>query len=149
MKSIFDQKTRDEVIHRIDSLTEKSKPLWGKMTVAQMVRHCSICEDYYYGKIKVNRSFLGRIFGKMAINGILKDENSTLRRNAPTSTAFKVTEGINNLEAEKDNWKVLIERYDTFGNENLTHWFFGKMTRTQLGQFIYKHSDHHLKQFGM
>lgn len=149
MKSIFDKKTRDEVINRINSLTANSKPLWGKMTVAQMVRHCSLCEEYYYGNIKVSRSFLGRIFGKVAINGILKDENSTFKRNAPTSPSFKVTEDINDLEAEKGKWKVLIERYSTFGNENFTHWFFGTMTKPQLGQFIYKHCDHHLKQFGM
>jgi hypothetical protein len=149
MKSIFDKKTRDEVINRITSLTANSQPLWGKMTVTQMVRHCSLCEEYYYGTIKVNRSFLGRIFGKVAISGILKDENSSFKKNAPTSPSFKVTEEINNLEVEKDKWKVLIERYGTFGNENFNHWFFGKMTKSQLGQFIYKHCDHHLKQFGI
>ena len=149
MKSIFDKKTRDEVINRINSLTANSKPLWGKMTVAQMVRHCSLCEEYYYGNIKVNRTFIGRIFGKMAISSILKDENSTFRKNSQTPLALKVTDDIYNLEAEKDKWKISIESYGSFGNENFTHWFFGKMTKTQLGQFIYKHCDHHLKQFAV
>ncbi|HSH66794.1 MAG TPA: DUF1569 domain-containing protein [Bacteroidia bacterium] len=149
MKSIFDRETRDEVINRIQSLNANSKPHWGKMTVAQMIKHCALCEEYYYGNIPVNRSFLGRIIGKMAIKSILKDENASLRKNAPTPLPFKVTENVNNLEVEKNKWVALIERYGTFNKDHFTHWFFGKMSRVQLGQFIYKHSDHHLRQFGV
>ncbi|WP_300600883.1 DUF1569 domain-containing protein [Niabella sp.] len=149
MKSIFDSQTRHEVINRMDALTENSRPQWGKMTVAQMVRHCALCEEYYYGNVKVGRSFIGRIFGRVAIKAILKDEYSTIRSNAPTSPAFKVTDTINDLEIEKSKWKALIERYSAFQEEIFRHWFFGKMTREQLGQFIYKHCDHHLKQFGV
>lgn len=149
MKSIFEAKTREEVINRIDSLTPDSKAVWGRMTAAQMVRHCSICEEYYFGGIAVNRSFLGRIVGKIAIKRILKDENSTFPKNASTPPPFKVTEDIENLETEKLKWESLIDRYATFSDEEFNHWFFGKMTKAQLGQFIYKHTDHHLGQFGV
>jgi hypothetical protein len=149
MKSIFESTTRAEVIKRIDALTTNNKALWGKMTVAQMVRHCSICEEYYFGNIEIKRSFIGRIFGKKAIRSILKDENSTLQKNAPTSPPFLVKENIHDLEGEKAKWKSLVERYSNFQSTEFTHWFFGKLTREQLGQFIYKHTDHHLKQFGV
>jgi hypothetical protein len=119
------------------------------MTAAQMVRHCLLCERYYYGDIQINRSFLGRIVGKLAINAILKNENSKFPKNSQTPLLLKVTEEINNIEAEKDKWKILIEKYATFESKDFNHWFFGKMTKTQLGQFIYKHDDHHLKQFGL
>ena len=147
MKSIFDKDSRDEVINRINLLNENSKAQWGKMNVAQMVKHCSVCEAYYYGNIQVKRSLLGRIFGKHAIKGILSDETGGLKKDAPTALLFKVSESILNLEAEKENWKQLINRYATFREDNFTHWFFGKMTKKQLGQFIYKHCDHHLRQF--
>jgi hypothetical protein len=119
-----------EVMNRIDSLKVSSNALWGKMTVTQMVRHCSLCEQYYFGDVKVNRSFLGRIFRKAAIKGILKDENSSFKKNAPTSPAFGVNEGVNNLEVEKNKWEALVERYGTFGSENFDHWFFGKLKKT-------------------
>ena len=147
MKSIFDKDTKDEIISRINSLNETSKAQWGKMTVGQMVKHCTVCEEYYYGKIEVKRSFLGRLLGQIALKAILKDETTGIRKNASTSPKFKVSGAVSNLELEKDKWKSLIERYGTFGDNGFTHWFFGKMTKTQLGQFIYKHSDHHLKQF--
>lgn len=148
MKSIFDKNTRDEITSRISSLTNENKAQWGKMNVAQMVRHCATCEEYYYGNIEVKRSWLGRLLGKAAIKGILKDESTSFKKNAPTSPQFKVSDSNLDFEKERTNWKQLIERYASFANENFNHWFFGAMTKTQLGQFIYKHCDHHLKQFG-
>jgi hypothetical protein len=68
-------------------------------------------------------------------------------RNAPTASSFKVTENVTNLEEEKDKWKSLVSRYSTFNSDYFMHWFFGRMTKEELGQFIYKHSDHHLRQF--
>ena len=148
MKSIFEKNIREAVIERINLLHEDSDALWGKMTVTQMVRHCILCEQYYQGSIKVKRSFLGRMFGQNAIKGILKDETTSFGKNAPTSAVFIVNEDIHDLEMEKRNWKLLIEKYETFEKDPFVHWFFGRMSRAQLGQFIYKHCDHHLKQFG-
>lgn len=148
MKSIFEKSVRDEIIIRIGSLQADSKPHWGKMNVTQMVKHCCLCEEYYFGNIFIRRSVAGRIFGKIAIRGILKNEDSALKKNAPTSPQFIVTENIDDLENEKLKWKSLIERYTSFNKKEFTHWFFGTMTKEELGQFIYKHCDHHLRQFG-
>jgi hypothetical protein len=149
MKSIFYKDTRDEMISRINSLNEASKARWGKMTVAQMVRHCTLCEEYYYGKVNIKRSFLGRIFGKIAINSILKDDATGFRKNSSTPLQLRVSQTNLDFETEKANWKNFIEKYETFKDERFKHWFFGEMTKEQLGQFIYKHGDHHLRQFGV
>jgi hypothetical protein len=147
MKSIFDIDTRTEILNRIDNLNQESKAAWGQMTVAQMVKHCALCEEYYHGNLLVSRSFLGRLIGKMVINKTLKDDQSMLQKNAPTSPQFRVNNNIGNLEAEKEQWKSLIEQYASFNKAYFMHWFFGKMSKEQLGQFIYKHCDHHLRQF--
>ncbi len=146
MKSIFNTADRNEIISRINALTPNCKAAWGMMTAGQMVRHCILCEEYYMGKIPVKRSLLGRIFGKIAFNGTQK---SGFRKNAPTSPQFKVTAEIQDIEQEKERWKTLIEQYGSYNLESFVHWFFGPMTREQLGQFIYLHGDHHLKQFGV
>lgn len=121
----------------------------GKMTVVQMIKHCANCEEYYYGNIDVKRSFLGKLIGRIAIKRILKDDTSGMGKNAPTATRFKVVDTNLDFETEKANWIRLIKKYETFKKENFTHWFFGEMTQEQLGQFIYKHCDHHLRQFGV
>ncbi|TWJ03357.1 uncharacterized protein DUF1569 [Mucilaginibacter frigoritolerans] len=147
MKSIFNKADRAEVLDRIDALTENNKPAWGKMSVEQMVKHCSLCEEYYQGKFAVKRAFLGRLIGKMALASTLN--KSVLQKNAPTVSAFLVTEAVNDLASQKRNWKALIESYSHYPHEYFPHWFFGKMTKDQLGQFVYIHCNHHLSQFGV
>lgn len=146
MISIFDKITRDALINRIKTLNSNSTAQWGKMNVYQMLRHCILCEELYLGKIKVKRSFLGRIIGKIGLRNLLKDE-APLKKNSPTSPDFKVAEISGDFEIEKHKWIELIEEYANFSNTEFVHWFFGKMTKEQVGQFIYKHTDHHLRQF--
>jgi hypothetical protein len=148
MKSILDAATRHEVIARISALDETSKPLWGKMNVYQMLRHCELCEQMYLGEKKYKQVFIGRLFGGMGLKRMLKDDKP-MGRNAPTSSAFKVAEADGDVAAEKRKWIELISQYAHFSKNDFVHWFFGKMTREQVGQFVYKHSDHHLRQFGV
>ena len=148
MKSIFNKTDRNEIIERIASLGQNSKAEWGKMSVEHMVKHCTLCEEYYFGKVPVKRAFLGRIIGKMALKGILKPGNTMLQKNAPTVPGLLVTGPVDDLESQKRAWKSLIERYNSYPAEYFTHFFFGKMTKEQLGQFIYIHCNHHLTQFG-
>ena len=144
MKSIFDQPVRDEIINRIKALNSSGKANWGKMSVEQMVRDCILCEKYYLGEVKAKRSLLGRLFGRKAINGILKNG---LPKNASTRPQFVVTEEVNHLEEEKEKWATLIESYGSYSADHFKHWFFGNMTRDELGRFVYKHCNHHLSQF--
>lgn len=147
MKSVLDQATRDELISRINRLDESSTAQWGQMNVYQMLKHCVLCEELYLGKTKHKRSFMGRLFGKAGLRNIL-DEQKEFPKNAPTSAAFKVKEKNGSVEFEKKKWIVLIEQYRDYSND-FVHWFFGRMTREQVGNFVYKHNDHHLRQFGV
>lgn len=143
---MLDLETRNRIISRINSLDAGCQHLWGKMTVGQMVKHCGLCEELYLGKVKLKRVFLGRIFGKMALNRLLSDDRP-IGKNAPTDPILKVAENIDDLEAQKQKWIALIKEYETLNTPSI-HPFFGKMTMEQLGQMSYKHNDHHLRQFG-
>jgi len=147
MKSILDKSAREELINRIQSLDEQSTAQWGKMNVYQMLKHCVLCEELYLGKIKHKRSFMGRFFGKTGLKNILK-EDKPFPKNAPTSNVFKVKEETGDIVSEKKNWITLIEQYENYSN-NFVHWFFGQMSKDQVGQFVYKHNDHHLRQFNV
>jgi len=145
MKSILDKTTRDELIYRIKTLDENSTAQWGKMNIYQMLRHCTLWEEMISGKRKYKRVFMGRLFGKIALNSILKDEDP-LRRNTPTVPELRV-KGNGNVLSERAKWISLIEEYIHFSNPEFVHVFFGKMTREQIGYLSYKHTDHHLRQF--
>jgi len=42
------------------------------------------------------------------------------------------------FDVEKQKWITLIDEYASFSNTSFVHWFFGKMTKEQVGQFVYK-----------
>ena len=42
VKNLFASDAKQFIIERINKLTSESKPLWGKMNVAQMLAHCQM-----------------------------------------------------------------------------------------------------------
>jgi hypothetical protein len=146
MKTVFDKITRGELINRINTLNENSTAQWGKMNVCQMLKHCVMVDEMFLGKKQYKRIFLGRLIGKMALKNMLKDE-TPIGKNAPTKSDFMIVETNGDLPFEKKKWTGLIQEYADFSNSDFEHWFFGKMTKEQIGYFAYKHTDHHLRQF--
>lgn len=144
MKSIFDKTTRDELIIRVHSLNENSTAQWGKMNVSQMVKHCSKWYEMALGKKKYKQSFIGKLFGKVALKDMMKDE--PMKKNLPTVPSFKMKEPAD-VEEEKKKWIKLIDEYDHFSNDDFIHPFFGVMSKENTGIMAYKHADHHLRQF--
>jgi hypothetical protein len=148
MKSIFSKTTRDELINRISSINESATAEWGKMNVYQMLKHCTVWDEWIQGKNKptYKQTFIGRLFGKMVLKKITKDERP-LGRNVPTTAEFKIKEKNGDVAAERHKWVALIEEYEHYSNPDFIHDFFGKMTKEQIGYLAYKHTDHHLRQF--
>jgi len=146
MKTVFDKTTRDELISRIDTLSENSKKAWGKMNVYQALKHCTLWDEWMQSDKENKQVFIGRLFGKMALKKVLKDE-APLAHSTPTLPELRIKETTGDIAAEKKKWVSLIGEYAHFTNPSFLHPFFGKMTREQVGQVAYKHADHHLRQF--
>ncbi len=148
MKTIFDATVREELIGRINALNENNTSQWGKMNLYQMLNHCTMWDAWILGKNApgYKQAFIGRIFGKMALRRMIKDENP-LDKNVPTTPWLKIKEKTGDTEALKASWISLIADYKNYSNPAFIHDFFGKMTEEQIGILAYKHSDHHLRQF--
>jgi hypothetical protein len=150
MKTVFDKTTRDEVINRIQSLTPNSHAQWGKMNVYQMTKHGIIWDEWVLGinKPVYKQGLLGLIFGKIALKSNVKDDRP-IQKNMPAGRGFTVKEKTGDLELQKKIWAERIAAYASYSNPAFIHNFFGKMTLEQIGQFAYKHTDHHLRQFNV
>lgn len=150
MKTIFNKRSREHLIDRINLIDQNSKAEWGKMNVFQMLIHNTYWNGWILGKDKhsYKQTFFGKIFGKIALRKMIKDEKP-LPKNIPTSDQFKAKKLNGDLEAEKLKWISLICEYENFSNPNFVHDFFGKMTKEEIGILVYKHTDHHLRQFGV
>lgn len=147
MKTIFEQDVRKELTDRIGSLTQNHTAQWGKMNLFQMIKHCVIWNDWVLGESKYmyKQEFMGWLFGRMALNGLIKNDKP-LSKNVPAgSFAIKETDG--DTIYEKQILLRQISLYENFSNPEFIHNFFGRMKREEIGIFVYKHMDHHLRQF--
>ncbi|MCK0158549.1 DinB family protein [Cellulophaga sp. F20128] len=150
MKTIFDKNIRVKLSERIGQINQNDKAQWGKMNTFQMLNHNTFWNSWILGKDDhtYKQEFIGKIFGKMALRKMIKNEKP-FDKNIPTSAQFKVKELKGDLESEKTKWISLIKEYENYSNPNFVHDFFGKMTKEQIGVLVYKHTDHHLRQFGV
>src|SRR5580704_5440272 len=115
MKTVFDKTTRDDLIERINKLNENSTAQWGRMNIYQMLKHCTLWQEWILGRKKYRRVFLGRFFGKMALKNALKDE-SPMMKNAVSISAFKIKETDGDVDSEKKKWIVLTAEFADFSN---------------------------------
>ena len=146
MKTVFDKETRDALILRIENLDENAKALWGIMTICQMLKHCALFDGMILGRMRYKRLFFGRLFGKIALKEMLRDDQP-IRQNLTTLPELKVRESLSDFKSEKIKWIGNMEAYNFFLDTYTEHAFFGKITTQQAGLLSYKHADHHLRQF--
>jgi len=150
MKNLFEAGTAKEVRERIARLGPNSTRQWGKMTAPQAMAHCSVGMEWAVGDKVEPRMFLGRILGPIAKSQVLKDEKP-MGRNAPTTKSL-VVKDERDLGKECARLSTLVERFCAGGPQGCTkhpHTFFGQMTPEEWAQLMYKHVDHHLRQFGV
>ena len=149
MKDIFQPQTVQQLKTRIQQLDENSTAKWGKMNVYQMLKHCSENEKLMLRERTLKRRFLGRIFGKLALKSSIKND-APLDKNQPTHPDLIFT-STGDVESQKQEWLSLLDRYTSkpIDYTGFIHPFFGKMNKEQIGILVFKHIDHHLRQFGV
>lgn len=151
LKSLFDTSSNNELIQRIEKLTRNSLPLWGKMTVNQMIEHADLHLKMTTGEIKVSRSFTGKIFG-LLVKKIILNKDNALSKSLPTHEKL-IPVGNPDLDLLKKNLINSVSKFSRIGANNIgkdsQHYFFGKLSDKDWDILMWKHLDHHLKQFGV
>jgi Protein of unknown function (DUF1569) len=150
MKNLFEPATVKEVKQRMAQLRPDSEHLWGKMNVAQAVAHCAASLEWAVGDKRPPRMFVGRILGVVVKPLVFRDD-APMRPNSPT-TKDLIVQDDRNLEKEQLRLRGLVERFALAGPKGCTthpHSFFGRLTPDEWAVLMYKHLDHHLRQFGV
>ncbi|MEK4040985.1 DUF1569 domain-containing protein [Paenibacillus sp. FSL L8-0493] len=148
MENIYNKLHTAEILSRIENLSPNSKPQWGKMNVAQMLAHCSAFQDIAIGNSFPPRNWLGMLIGSF-IKSIFYNDKSVPHNMSTIPTILILDDRDFGKEKEILKQKILI--FQSNGPEKCSshpHPFFGKFTPEQWGKGIYKHLDHHLRQFG-
>jgi hypothetical protein len=150
MKDLFEAARVEEVKERILRLEPDSERLWGKMNAAQAVAHCSAGLELALGDRLPPQMLLGRIIGRMLKPKVLGNDEP-MRRNSPTVKGL-VVQDERDLGKEQERLRGLIDRFVAGGPTGCTkhpHSFFGRLTPEEWAILMYKHLDHHLRQFGV
>lgn len=150
MKNLFTEKDTQETLKRIDSLTENSKPNWGKMSVGQMLSHCSVTyEMVFTDKHKKPNLFLKLILKTFIKKAVVSEK--PYPKNGKTSPQFLITDKKDFLK-EKETLKNYMKQTQKLGEsyfEGKESNSFGKLTAAEWNAMFYKHLNHHLTQFGV
>lgn len=149
MKNLFQPAAAAEITDRMAQLRRDSTRQWGKMSVAQMLAHCSASIEMAEGKVTPPRILLGRLLGPLAKKSLIV-KGEPMRRNSMTEKSALVTDE-RDFDVERRRLRESINRFVAGGPAVCTkhpHFFFGPLTPVEWAALMYQHLDHHLRQFG-
>jgi hypothetical protein len=148
MHSLFTPTVYDGIVARIHTVTPADERQWGKMNAAQMLEHCARPFEATAGRSKPKRVFMGYIIAPFLKKSYF--DGSDFAKNSPTIGDFMVNDDVD-FETSKAYLLRNMAEFHAGGAEKCTthpHAFFGKLTPEQWAIGMYKHLDHHLRQFG-
>ncbi len=145
--TIFETADRESLFARLDRLEASSTRLWGKMDPAQMLAHCAVAIELPLENPNRRQSIMGVLMGRFVRRRFLAEV--PFPKSSPTDPAFVVSDR-RDFEKERTRLRQAVERFAARGSaaaEGAMHTFFGRLSGAEWGRLIYKHLDHHLRQF--
>jgi len=148
-QNFFSEKDQYFLELRIGNLSKISTRWWGKMTIEQMLAHCSIQLKMALGHLpegKMESSFLYRtMIGRWLSLYFIR-----WPRGFETPAEMDVVKNnlnIGDFEIERQKLLYLLQELKVLDLTG-THPFYGQINKKDWGRLIWLHLDHHLRQFG-
>jgi hypothetical protein len=146
-ETIFNPLLFENICKRLDKLPANAQPLWGQMNCTQMLNHLKISTGSGMAvyRLKDESSFLYRTIIKFILLRILWH----LPKNAAAPKGFSIEMNYNlDFDTEKSMTLAILKMAKESNFQKYPHPLFGKMSKTLWGRLVYRHFDHHLRQFG-
>jgi hypothetical protein len=150
LPNIFTETVSENVIQRINNLSNTTNPSWGKMNVGQMLAHCNVTYEMLYENNHPKPNAFMKFILKMMVKNAVVNE-IPYKKNSRTAPQFLMTES-KNFDLEKKRLVDYITKTQQLGEnhfDNKESHSFGVLNKTEWNNMFYKHLDHHLTQFGV
>ena len=146
MKSIWQQDVRRELADRIGALPSDRQPQWGRFTAPQMICHLAESLKMAMGDLKVAPKRLPIRYTPLKQLIIYL---APFPKGAPTAPELLAREP-RDLATDVADLQGLLARAASARTTDSwpEHPAFGKLSTRAWGVLIYRHVDHHLRQFG-
>ena len=147
MGSILNEGDRAEIDRRLRSLAASATARWGTLDVVGMLQHLRLAARMTLGELPVP-SANKRAFQVFPLKHLILYV-FPFPKGAPTAPALKPVDAVS-FEEERAAVLELLQRIGTGQSEGVgpDHPLFGTLTWREWGVVTYKHTDHHLRQFG-
>jgi len=148
-KTVGDLSGAERLVTRVEQLKPGALPLWGKMNPTEMLLHCNA----------TNQSILkweGKIRKATTRQKLLKfvwlNVNFSFPKNVKGVKKFDM-KGLGDsdiFEGERESFIDIVRKFPHRRQPLISpHPFFGPLNTSEWGRVIWKHLDHHLRQFGV
>lgn len=147
MGSILIDADRTAICQRLGSVTSASVPRWGRMDAQAMLTHLRQSALMALGELPV-ASKSKRAFQVFPIKHLILHV-APFPKGAPTAPELLVPYAAS-IDAIQSELVSLVERIGAGPREGdgPVHPLFGRLSFREWGLATYKHTDHHLRQFG-
>lgn len=152
MKSLLDPAARLFLETRVRALTPEHRPLWGRMTVNQMLCHLNDSFRFALGERAMDAPPPG-LAQRTLVKWIALSAPVPWPKGVPTRPEMDQTKGGTPPVGLEPDRAALLELIDRFcarrpSDPGPRHPIFGPMTHREWMRWGYLHVDHHLRQFG-
>lgn len=148
--SVFQKTTTISLFERLSKLNPNSEKLWGTMTVSQMLAHINVpYQQIFEPQTKRPNAFVRFLLG-LFLKPMLVGPKP-YPKNSRTAPAFLINDQ-RDFNTELEKFKSYHKRVEELGAgyfEGRESHSIGKLTAKEWSNLLYKHTDHHLKQFGV
>ena len=149
MQSLWNEVDRRNLLARLDKLAPSTKGEWGRMSAPQTIAHLADWFRMAIGAIRVesrNTPFRFSPLKQVVLYWL------PFPRNLPTAPELQKSEpGVwtEDTRELKDLVRRAVQKHADKNAKWPEHPAFGPITGEQWGVLGYRHTDHHLKQFGL
>jgi hypothetical protein len=151
MNSILTLPGKQEVLARLDKLTESTPRKWGKMKVNEMLAHMNDAIKISLGmKPAIDKSNLFSRYVTFPVGVYVLPCWPRGQPTAPELDQRQEGTSARDFYTESEFTKKMLDIFEEREESKLhPHPLFGALTKKQWACLLKKHFDHHFRQFGV
>ena len=142
-------KQLDNLMERVIKLMPEHQPRWGSMNAAEMLMHCNITTRRI---LEWDKPVRPATIKQKILKFIALKLLPQFPKNVKTASQFETKGQIdaNQFEEEKKKYLDLLVQFKKNDKPLFApHPFFGPLNSREWNLVLWKHFDHHLRQFGL
>ena len=147
MKTLFEESARGAILSRLDSVTADSRPRWGKMNAERMLTHLVEAMRMAIGELATKPKRLPTRFPPLRQLFVYW---LPWPKGLPTAPELRPSNS-RTIEESKRELTRLIADFSTRTAQKKwpDHPAIGNLRCRGWGVLVWRHLDHHLRQFGV